>query len=305
MIVGPTAAGKTELAHRLALELDGEIISVDSRQCYKRIDIGTAKPDELLLDEVSYFNISILDLRQKDTVALFLERSKKWKNQIQARGNTIIYAGGSTLHLQSLLQPLDDVPESNPENIAILENRIQEEGLQNVFSELQEVDPVYTSEMDGLNRQRIIRAMDVWMQTSKPFSSFHSNKEINLPDDILVYGLRLPRKQLHKKINERVDKMISSGLVEETENILSDGYEPDLQSLQTVGYRDVISYLKGEKNYGRMTADIKTQTRRYAKRQITWFRRWPFIRWFNADELDTKSMIDRIKQGLAADLNKG
>lgn len=305
MILGPTASGKTELAHRLALEIEGEIISVDSRQCYKRIDIGTAKPDKSLLNGVPYFNISILDLRQKDTVALFLERSEKWEKQIQARGKVVIYAGGSTLHLQGLLQPLDDVPESDPENIALLENRIEEEGLQKVFSELQEVDPVYTSEMDGLNRHRIIRAMDVWMQTGKPFSSFHSNNEISLPDDMLVFGLQRPRKQLHIRINERVDKMIARGLVEETQNILNDGYEPDLQSLQTVGYRDIISYLNGNKSYEQMIADIKTQTRRYAKRQITWFRRWPFIHWFNANELNTEDMISRIKQGLAADLNKG
>lgn len=295
MILGPTASGKTELAHQLALKLNGEIISVDSRQCYKRIDIGTAKPDRSLLEEVRYYNISILDLRERDTVASFLERASGWEAQIQIGKKVVIYAGGSTLHLQGLLQPLDDVPESDPENIAILEKRIDEEGLQKLFSELKVADPVYASGMVGLNRQRIIRAMDVWMQTGKPFSSFHSNNEILIPDDMVVYGLHRPRKQLHKRINERVDRMINAGLVDETKGILNDGFEPDLQSLQTVGYRDVIGYLNGDKSFEQMTADIKTQTRRYAKRQITWFRRWPFIRWFNAGELDVNDITDRIK----------
>jgi tRNA dimethylallyltransferase len=305
MILGPTASGKTELAHSLALQLDGEIISVDSRQCYKRIDIGTAKPDQKLLREVRYYNISMLDLTESDSAVSFAQRAAEWERKIVSSGKTVIYAGGSTLHLQSLLQPFDDVPESSTENLQKLEREADKEGLESLFQKLEEVDPEYASGMDGFNRQRIFRALDVWMQTGKPFSSFHQKKEIQPPSDMNVFGLKWPRKVLHERINRRVDQMVEAGLVDETKQILNDGYPAELQSLQTVGYRDVIRYLDGEVSFEQMIADIKTQTRRYAKRQITWFRRWPFIQWMNAHELDSSEMIEVVKQGLAANLNKG
>ncbi len=305
MILGPTASGKTELACRLAGEWNGEIISVDSRQCYKRIDIGTAKPDPEVLRDMTHYNISILNLRQGDSVVNFLERAGKWEDQIRKKGKRILYTGGSTLHLRGVLQPMDDLPDASPENISSLEASEKSNGIEHLYATLETVDPEYASEMDGFNRQRIMRALDVWMQTGRPFSSFHKSKEVTPPGDLQVFGLYWPRKLLHERINLRVDRMIEKGLVDETRQILDDGYEPELQSLQTVGYRDVIRYLKGETTYDQMIADIKTQTRRYAKRQITWFRRWPFITWLDASEMETKKMVDVIKQGLAADLNKG
>jgi tRNA dimethylallyltransferase len=305
MILGPTASGKTELAHNLARQLDGEIISVDSRQCYKRIDIGTAKPDRKLLQEVRYYNISILDLSESDSAASFANRAMEWEKDIISRGKKVICAGGSTLHLRALLQPFDDLPESSSDNLAILEEEASSKGLESLFLKLKKVDPQYASGMDGMNRQRILRALDVWMQTGRPFSSFHQKTKIVPPPNLHVYGLKWPRKLLHQRINERVDLMISEGLVDETKSILHDGYSPELQSLQTVGYRDVIRYLDGEISYEQMIADIKTQTRRYAKRQITWFRRWPFIKWLEANEMDGSELAETVKQGLAANLNKG
>jgi len=294
MIVGPTASGKSDLAFRLALETDGEIISVDSRQCYKRINIGTAKPDSSQLNRIRHYNISILDLIQKDTVISFLERAGLWRKEIASNKRKIIYAGGSTLHLQGIIQPLDNLPESNPQNISLLQKRADNEGFEKLYGELLKVDPEYASSMDGLNRQRIIRALDVWLQTGRAFSSFHTRDKPVLPPDLLVYGLRWPRKKLHDRINTRVDNMIRAGLVEETLEILNDGYSPALQSLQTVGYRDVIKYLEGIISHDQMVADIKTQTRRYAKRQMTWFRKWPFINWLEPEEQNTDRMIEKI-----------
>jgi tRNA dimethylallyltransferase len=305
MILGPTASGKTELACRVAGEWGAEIISVDARQCYNRIDIGTAKPDPEVLQEVPHYNISVLNLRQGDSVVSFLERAGKWENQIRKNGRHVIYAGGSTLHLRGVLQPMDDLPDSSPVNISSLKAKEKSNGIGHLYSKLEEVDPEYASEMDGFNRQRIMRALDVWMQTGRPFSSFHKSKEVTPPGDMQVFGLYWPRKLLHERINQRVDRMIEKGLVDEMQQILDDGYEPELQSLQTVGYRDVIRYLRGETAYDQMIADIKTQTRRYAKRQITWFRRWPFINWLDASEMEMEKMVEVIKQGLAADLNKG
>ncbi|MEX0770289.1 MAG: tRNA (adenosine(37)-N6)-dimethylallyltransferase MiaA [Balneolaceae bacterium] len=304
MILGPTASGKSELSARLAEKIGAEIISVDSRQCYKKIDIGTAKPEKKLLDSVPHHNISLIEPDQNDSVADFLDRAGDWEKRILQKGRYVLYTGGSTLHLQGLIRPMDDLPESNPENLRRLNRKIEKEGLDSLYNKLQEADPAYAEKMDGLNRQRILRALDVWMQTGEPFSSFHSEDEYTRPADMIVYGLHWPRKKLHKRINQRVDAMIEKGWVEETRQILEEGYSPELQSLKTVGYREVISYLKGNLSKEQMIEDIKTKTRRYAKRQITWFRRWPFIQWLEAGKFSISQMTERIKQDLAANPNK-
>lgn len=284
MIAGPTASGKTSLAINLAQSLNAEIISVDSRQCYKRLDIGTAKPTPDELAAATHYNISVLDLTHEDTVADFLKRVEAYENEIKEKGRNIIYCGGSTLHLQSVLRPLDDIPKANERHISELNKTADEKGIEYLYKQLEEIDPDYIKKMDGMNRQRIIRALDVWKQTGKPFSSYHENKKISPPDDLEVIVLNHPRKELHKRIATRTELMMEQGLIRETEEILSDGYPPHLQALNTVGYREVIAHLHGKMSYNRMVEKIKTSTRRYAKRQITWFRRWPFATWLNMHE---------------------
>ena len=305
IIAGPTASGKSSLAVALARETKAEIISVDSRQCYKKIDIGTAKPTGEQLQLIRHHNISELDLNEKDSVAAFRERALKAAHDIENRGKNVIFCGGSTLHLKSLIQPLDDIPSSSKENINHLNNRAESEGVEVLYKELLKVDPDYAERMDGLNRQRIIRALDVWQQTGKPFSSFHSNKEITLPGNMLFFALHHPRKILHKRIEERTDMMIQQGLVEETKKLLDEGYNPDLQALQTVGYRQTIQYINGDIPYEQMVADIKTATRRYAKRQITWLRKWPFVDWIDRHTKSEKECVQYIQQRVAAESQKG
>lgn len=284
MILGPTASGKTDLACRLAQRIDGEIISVDSRQCYRRIDIGTAKPDARQLGSAPHHNISLLQPEETDSVARFLKRAETWQNEIHSRGRTVIFCGGSTLHLKALLQPLDSLPPANPDHLKQLEQQAEKEGLESLYNQLLDVDPESAERMDGLNRHRIYRTLDVWMQTGKPISSFHNQPDPPVPpEDLLVVGLSLPRRTLHQRIEQRVDRMIEQGLVNETRQLLREGYSPDQQFLQTVGYRNVIEHLNGKVSFEQMVKDIKTSTRRYAKRQITWFRRWPFIHWLDAE----------------------
>ncbi|MDX1640112.1 MAG: tRNA (adenosine(37)-N6)-dimethylallyltransferase MiaA, partial [Balneolaceae bacterium] len=215
IIAGPTASGKSSLAVKLAQEVNGEIISVDSRQCFKKIDIGTAKPSREQLEKIPHHNISVLDLTEEDSVADFKKRSDEYTADIEQRGKTVIYCGGSTLHLQSLIQPLDDMPEADPENIQKLNQTAEKKGLKQLFNQLKEVDPDYAERMDGLNRQRIIRALDVWHQTGKPFSSFHSDDPVTLPEGFSFFALYHPRKILHERIAKRTDKMIENGLIEE------------------------------------------------------------------------------------------
>lgn len=294
ILLGPTASGKTELSIQLAEGLGTSIISADSRQCYKHLDIGTAKPTVEELDRAAHFNISNLELNEDDSAIKFNERAKDWEAEILNNSDHIIYAGGSTLHLTGLIQPFSEIPDSNSENITALNQQIEEEGIEPLFKKLKEVDPDYIERIDGMNRQRIIRALDVWMQTGKPFSSFHRKEEISLPVNTLVFGLNHPRGKLYERINQRVDLMIEQGLIEEVQSILGQGFSKDLQSLRTVGYREVISYLEGEFTKDQMIEKIKTNTRRYAKRQLTWFRRWDFIQWMDADTLSVEEMKELV-----------
>ncbi len=294
IIAGPTASGKSSLAISLAEKIDGEIISVDSRQCFKRIDIGTAKPSQEDLNKIPHYNISVLDITEEDSVADFKKRSDQYKAEIESKGKTVIYCGGSTLHLKSLIQPLDDIPKADPKNIDMLTQKAEEKGLQSLFKKLKEVDPDYAEKMDGLNRQRIIRALDVWHQTGKPFSSFHSDDPVTLPEDFHFFALHHPRKILHERISKRADQMIEDGLIDETEKLLDEGFSRDLQAFNTVGYKQVIQFLDGEISKDQMIKDMKTATRRYAKRQITWLRRWPFVRWINMHEETRAETVNQI-----------
>lgn len=294
IIAGPTASGKSSLAVSLAKKLDGEIISVDSRQCFKRIDIGTAKPSQKDLQRIPHHNISILDLTEEDTVADFKKRSDQYTEEIEDKGKRVIYCGGSTLHLKSLVQPLDDIPEANSGNINMLNQKAEEKGLEYLFSQLEDVDPEYALKMDGLNRQRIIRALDIWHQTGKPFSSFHSDNPVTLPENMLFFALHHPRQMLHERISKRTDQMIEEGLIDETRQLLEEGFNRDLQAFNTVGYKQAIQFLNGEISKDQMVKDIKTATRRYAKRQITWLRRWPFVGWIDMHEKSYDEAVRKI-----------
>lgn len=298
IILGPTASGKTELSLQLAEVLGTSIISADSRQCYSMMDIGTAKPSKEELDRVRHFNISNLSLDEDDSAIKFNRRAEVWESAILSKAEHVMYAGGSTLHLTGLIQPFSDIPDSDPQNVAALNQRIEDEGIESLFEQLKTIDPEYIPKMDGMNRQRIIRALDVWRQTGKPFSSYHNNDKLKPDEDTIVFGLQHPREKLYARINKRVDLMIKAGLEHEVELILDSGFSPDIQALQTVGYREVIAHRNGEYDRNTMIEKIKTHTRRYAKRQLTWFRRWEFIHWLDADKMSVEEMKQKIRSTL-------
>lgn len=305
LLLGPTAVGKTSLSIRLANELDAEIISADSRQCYKYMNIGTATPTKEEQEGVPHYNLSIIDPANKDSAVSFYDRAKEWERDIQSRGKNPLYVGGSTLHVQCVIQPLDDVPEADEENITRLKKRMEKEGIESLYRQLQEVDPDYAQKMDGMNTQRIIRALDVWMQTGRAFSSFHSGSDtIEVPDDMIVIGLKRERQRIYDRINSRVEQMFNRGFLDEVESILDRGYTLDDPGLNTVGYKEAIAFLSDEISREKMVEDMKTQTRRYAKRQLSWFRRWDFINWINVDELSKNEAVDNIVYQLAAKSNK-
>lgn len=294
LLTGPTAVGKTGVSVELAHRLDAEIISSDSRQCYKYMNIGTATPTEEERGGIPHFNLSIIDPAVKDSAANFYRRSMEWEKEIAGRGHAILYVGGSTLHQRCIIQPFDDIPDANPQNIDQLEQEIDEQGIAALYEKLQEVDPQYAAEMEGMNTQRIVRALDVWMQTGKPFSSFHSEGPISPPDDLLVIGLQRNRQALYDRINRRVDLMFEEGFLAEVESILDRGYTLDDPGLNTVGYKEAIRFLKGELSRDQMIKDMKTQTRRYAKRQLTYFRRWDFVHWLDVDDIAASEITQAI-----------
>lgn len=296
IILGPTAVGKTNLSIKIAQKLKVPIISADSRQCYKYLNIGTSKPTARELDLATHYNISCLDLTEKESAAKFLDRVHIWEHQLGKNKNSLIYCGGSTLHIRVLIEPFDDLPSANERNIKKLKKEYEKKGIDYLYKKLNEVDPEYVQNMDGKNKQRIMRALDVWMQTGRSFSSYHStsSKEIKPDEDTLVVGLYRDRQSLYERINHRVHSMIDKGLIREVQAIANIGYKPDLHSLQTVGYQEVFEYLNGDITKHEMIRQVQTKTRRYAKRQITWFKRWDFVNWLNMDESGNKEAVAKI-----------
>lgn len=296
VIVGPTASGKTALAIEVANRLSAPIISADARQCYIGMDIGTAKPSAEELSQARHFNVSILQPNQKDDAAAFVSRVARWKQEHHHPHWVIV--GGSTLYLQSLLFPLDDIPKSDPSILAQIEADIQVHGLQHAWDRLQALDPVYAKQMDGLNHQRIVRALCVCIQTDKPFSTFHRREGFSDPQDALVFGLNMDRDLLVKRINDRVDHMIASGLVDEVRNLVASGYDRNSYSMKTVGYAEVLDFLDGSISHEQMVEQIKAHTRQYSRRQLTWFRRWSFIQWINIADVSPQQaagfIVDRL-----------
>ena len=299
IITGPTATGKTELSIALARLFTAPVISADARQCYKYLDIGTAKVSEAILEEIPHYHISTLYPDETFTAADFAASATEWIDDIRKTGKPAIISGGSTLYIESLIRPFDPVPPRNEENIRKLESESEKHGLEYIEQKLKKIDPEYAARVDGPNRHRMFRALDVWMQTGKPFSSFHKNHDLDMPDNSFLYCLYRDRPELHERINHRVDTMLEQGLVDEVRSILDMGYTPGLQSLQTVGYREVIEYLKDNTTEAQMTEAIKTNTRRYARRQITWFRRWKdSARWINQSHNSTDDIIHYILEDI-------
>lgn len=305
LLLGPTAVGKTSVSYGLAERINAEIISADSRQCYKYMNIGTATPSREELERIKHYNISIIDPAVKDSAANYYERAMQWEKEINSKGKNILYVGGSTLHQQCIIKPFDDIPDADEEHIAELERRMEKEGIDSLFAQLEEVDLEYAQAMDGMNPQRIVRALDVWMQTGRAFSSFHSDDNtLELPPDTFVFGLHRERQNLYDRINRRVDLMFEQGFLEEVRSILDMGYSREAPGLNTVGYKEAIAYLHDEMSKEKMIKDMKTQTRRYAKRQITWFKRWGFVHWLNLDKNSSGQVAEKIARHLAAMSNK-
>lgn len=290
LLVGPTASGKSAIAHQLALKLGFPIISADSRQVYKLTDIGTAKPINDHLKEVEYYNISILDIKDQDNAESFHKRCQFWLDSFKTPA---IFVGGSTLYQQGLLFGFDNLPEAKQENIEKMKQEMSQFGIEYLFKKLQRIDPVYSQKMDGYNTQRIFRALDVYDQTGKPFSSFHS-KQIKKPENWFVVYPIVQREKLKERIQSRIHAMIQNGLLNEVVQILSNGYTFSDPGLKSIGYQEWKDFLEENKNLDETIQQIYINTWHYAKRQITWLKRWDFLKPYFLDELSLPIVVDKI-----------
>ncbi|KPP99700.1 MAG: tRNA dimethylallyltransferase MiaA [Bacteroidetes bacterium HLUCCA01] len=279
LIAGPTAIGKSTVSLHLAQVIPMSIISADSRQCYRHLDIGTGKVLPHEMQGVRHYNISELELHENDTAARFAERARHWEDEIRRENRLPVYVGGSTLHIQSVVWPLDEAPQACAPNLIKLRHQEQENGEEFMLEWLERVDPAYRQRVEGYNPHRVFRALDVYLQTGKPFSSFHSEAGFSsLPEDTLLVVLTCNRAYLVDQIEQRINTMLQDGLLKETRSILDMGYTGEEQALQTVGYKEVIAHLRGEYDLETMREKMLTSTRRYAKRQVTWFKRWKAAR---------------------------
>lgn len=284
VLVGPTASGKTDLSIVLAERLGGEIVSADSRQIYKRLDIGTAKPSREQRQKIPHHFIDVLALDQDYSAGQYAKEARDTIEHIFRRGSTPIVVGGSGLYVKALLDGLFDGPAKDPETRAILQARLEQEGAESLYRQLQEVDPLAARTMDPTKPRRIMRALEVYFLTGKPISQFHREQERSAPFDFVEIGLLWDRKHLYRRIEERVDRMMAMGFLEEVEGLRRDGYDTHINALNTVGYKELFAYLNGRLSLDEAVRLIKQNTRRFAKRQMTWFRADRRIHWISLDE---------------------
>jgi tRNA dimethylallyltransferase len=294
VIVGPTAVGKTELSLRLAEELNGEIVSSDSRQVYRFLNIGTAKPTPEELARAPHHFIDIRDPDQYYSAGEYGREARDCIDHVFQKNKTPIVVGGSGFYVQALVDGLFAPKLSDPQVKEKWRQRIRQGGRDVVFQHLLKVDPLAAERLHPHDEQRIVRALEVWELSGKPISDFRSGDE--QPGDFqpVLVGLHRDREKLYRRIEARVDMMIHDGLVDEVEHLQKMGFGPDLNALRTVGYKEVFDFFAETISYDDMIDLVKRNTRRYAKRQLTWFRRDARINWISLDDQHVESVLKKI-----------
>jgi tRNA dimethylallyltransferase len=290
-VSGPTGIGKTDWAIRLARHYNTCILSADSRQFFREMRIGTAVPSEAELEKAPHFFIQHRSVREPYSVGEFQREALEKLRELFASHNVVILVGGSGLYMDALTSGLDEFPEVPPEVRAGLQDLLEREGIGALQELLKERDPEYSKSVDPNNPRRLVRALEVCLASGQPYSSFRGKKA---PPDFFTHlplGLRAPRETAYRRIDQRVDQMMAAGLLEEAERLYP--YR-DLTALQTVGYQELFAYLEGRWDLGTSIAEIKKNTRRFAKRQGTWLRKHPEIHWvpFDAPTREVTDYLD-------------
>lgn len=283
VIAGPTAVGKTNLCVRLAKFFDTEVISADSRQFYRELSIGTAKPTPEEMAGVPHHFIDSHSIDILYSAGAFERDALAVIDKIFETKDIVILTGGSGLYIKAVCEGLDDLPETPPELRTELMQRLELEGLESLQSQLRELDPVYCAQNDLQNTQRVVRALEVCIMTGKPFSAFRERQPVKRPFQIIQIALERDREELYQRIDMRMDDMLRKGLVEEAKSLLP--YR-EHNALQTVGYKEIFDYFDGQYGFDEMVRLLKRNSRRYAKRQLTWFKHQGNFRWFKASDFE-------------------
>jgi len=283
VISGPTAVGKTDFAIELAEKLGTEILSADSRQLYREIPIGTAQPNAEQLARVKHHFIADRSIQEDYNAGMFERDALALIDELFQKYDTVVCCGGTGLYIKALCEGLDDLPEADESLRKQLTDRLETEGLESLQKQLKELDPVHFKKMDTQNPQRVIRALEVCLSTGKPFSSFHGSEKATRPFSIKKIGLELPREELYERINKRAGHMLEVGWLDEARSVFD---KRQLNALNTVGYKELFQHLAGEMSLEEATEKIKVNTRRFAKRQLTWFKKDEEIEWMENPNID-------------------
>lgn len=288
-IVGPTGVGKTAMAVRVAEALETQIISADSRQVYKELIIGTAVPGKEQLSKVRHHLVHHRSVQDDYNASMFEMEALQIMDQLFREHDAVVVSGGSGLYIHALITGIDDVPKVDPEIRKMLLERLYDEGLESLRFELKKLDPVAWASIDLKNPARILKALEISHTTGKPYSSFLTRKTKQREFSTLKIGLNLERSLLYAGIDKRVDDMMKDGLLDEVRSSLS--YR-NLNALKTVGYKELFDYLDGRISLEMAVQLIKRNSRRYARRQLTWFNRDKEINWFSPDQFE--EIMDHI-----------
>ena len=294
IIVGPTAVGKTEITLKTAEKVDCEIVSADSRQIYRYMDIGTAKPTREELSRVPHHFIDCRDPDKYFSAGEYGRKARSCIREIQQRKKQALVAGGAGFYIQALVDGLSAPGYSDPEIKQKWHHKIQDQGRDQVFKVLKHIDPETAARLHPNDTQRLVRALEVYELTGSPISCYRTQAPDPADFVPIFIGLYRQRKNLYTRIEQRVDCMIKQGLVDEVRRLQSMGYTRDYNALRTVGYREVFDYLDGNMDKHEMIREIKINSRRYAKRQLTWFRKDDRIHWLDLDQHDDTSIVNEL-----------
>jgi tRNA dimethylallyltransferase len=291
VLTGPTATGKTSLGVSLAKTLSAEILSVDSRQFFREMKIGTAQPSYELLQLVPHHFIAHLSIHDPYNVSRFESDALLKLGQLFRNSHSALLVGGSGLYINAVCHGIDELPDPDIELRGQLNDLFQTGGIKALQDKLGELDPSYFKQVDRSNPKRLLRAIEVSIAAGIPYSSFRKNEPKQRNFRILKIGLQVDREELNKRINARVDQMMEEGLLKEVKGLLP---FRNLNALNTVGYKELFDHLDGKYSLEQAVEKIKTNTRRFAKRQMTWFRKDKEINWFHPDDL--QKILDLIRK---------
>jgi len=291
IIVGPTAVGKTSLAIELAQHFNTQIISADSRQCYKELNIGVAKPSPGQLQKVKHYFINSHSIQDEVNAKVFEEYSLLKANEIFKQNDIAVMVGGTGLYIKAFCEGMDEVPVVDAEMKKVIITNYNNGGLEWLRDEVKKTDPIFFYKGEIKNPQRMMRALEVKLSTGRSIIDFQSHKKKERDFKIIKIGLQLPKEELHQNINNRIEDMMNNGLLDEVKSLSS---FKNLNALQTVGYKELFDHLEGNLSLDDVIERIKINTRQYAKRQMTWFKKDKDVRWYNPGLLVFSNVIESI-----------